>query len=374
MLRASILATFATYNLLALTTDMKKILAINPGSTSTKLAVYHDLRPAWQGGAHHQPRELALFARAADQLEFRREFVLRRLREGGVPLEFDAVIGRGGLLHPLVGGVYGVNQRMRHDLRHAAMDHACNLGGLIAAEIADRCGCPAYIADPVVVDELLPRARLSGLPGLERKSIFHALNQKAVARKYAASTGRAYEDLNLIVAHLGGGISIGAHRRGRVIDVNNALNGDGPFSPERAGTLPACSLVELCYSGKYTKAQVMRLLAGRGGMMAHLGLNDMATIAERAADGEEPFAEVVEAMVYAIAKQIGAMHVALGGKADAILLTGGIVFSDYVVERLRPQIDFLAPVVVRPGEGEMESLAYNALGALTGELQVREYE
>lgn len=353
---------------------MKKILAINPGSTSTKLAVYHDLKPAWQGGAHHQPKELALFASAADQLAYRREFVMQRLREGGVPLDFDAVIGRGGLLKPLVGGVYAVNERMKDDLRHAEMDHACNLGGLIAAEIADVCNCPAYIADPVVVDELLPRARLSGLPGLERKSIFHALNQKAVARKYAASIGKPYETLNLIVAHLGGGISIGAHRHGQVIDVNNALNGEGPFSPERAGTLPACSLVNLCFSGKYTKAQTMKLLAGRGGMMAHLGLNDMTTIAGRAADGEEPFTEVVEAMVYTIAKQIGAMYVALSGKADAIILTGGIAFSDYVVAQLRPQIDYLAPIVVRPGEGEMESLAYNALGALTGELQVREYE
>lgn len=353
---------------------MKKILAINPGSTSTKLAVYHDLKPAWQGGAHHQPAELAQFACAADQLDFRREFVMTRLREGGVPLDFDAVIGRGGLLKPLVGGVYAVNERMKHDLRHAEMDHACNLGGLLAAEIAASCGCPAYIADPVVVDELLPRARLSGLPGLERKSIFHALNQKAVARKYAASIGRAYEELNLIVAHLGGGISIGAHRQGQVVDVNNALNGEGPFSPERAGTLPACSLVELCYSGKYTKAQVMKLLAGRGGLVAHLGLNDMVTISERAADGEEPFAEVVEAMLYTIAKQIGAMYVALQGRVDAIILTGGIAFSDYCVAQLRPQIDYLAPVAVHPGEGEMESLAYNALGALTGELQVREYE
>lgn len=352
---------------------MKKILAINPGSTSTKIAVYHDLHPVWQGGAHHPASMLAQFARAADQQEFRRDFVTERLREGGVELCFDAVIGRGGLLKPLVGGVYEVNEKMRHDLIHAEMDHACNLGGLLAAEIAGACHCPAYIADPVVVDELQPEARVTGLPGMERKSIFHALNQKAVARRHAASIGKSYEELNLIVAHLGGGISIGAHRKGRVVDVNNALNGEGPFSPERAGTLPACSLVDLCFSGRYTKAHVMRLLAGRGGLMAHLGLNDMVTISQKAAAGEEPFTELVEAMVYTIAKQIGAMFVVLGGKVDAILLTGGIAHSSYVVERLCPQIDFLAPVTVYPGEGEMESLAYNALGALTGQIEVKEY-
>lgn len=353
---------------------MKKILVINPGSTSTKLAVYHDLHPAWQGGAHHPQSELAAFEHASDQLDYRRQFVLNRLKADGIPLDFDAVIARGGLLKPISGGVYAVNEQMQHDLMHAEMDHACNLGALIAAEIAADCHCPAYIADPVVVDELQPQARLSGLPGMERKSIFHALNQKAVSRKYAASTGRKYEDLNLIVAHLGGGISVGAHRRGKVIDVNNALNGEGPFSPERAGTLPCCSLVDLCFSGKYSRKQVKQMLAGKGGLMAHLGINDMVTVASKAEAGEEPFHGVLEAMLYTIAKQIGAMYVALHGQVDAIILTGGIAHSDYCTRRIRQQVDYLAPVVVSPGEGEMESLAYNALGALEGTLPLQEYK
>lgn len=352
---------------------MKKILVINPGSTSTKLAVYNDLKAVWMGGAHHSPQELASFVHINDQYAYRRDFVLKRLDDDGIPLDFDAVMARGGLLKPICGGVYPVNEAMKHDLWHAEMEHACNLGALIADEIAVKCGCGAFIADPVVVDELQPQARLSGLPGMERKSIFHALNHKAVSRRYAASVGKRYEDLNLIVAHLGGGISVGAHRKGRVIDVNNALNGDGPFSPERAGTLPSWPLVNLCFSGKYTLKQVKQMLSGRGGLMAHIGLNDMHTIARHAEDGDEPFQSVVEAMLYAIAKQIGAMYVTLQGRVDAIILTGGIAYSDYCVSRLRPQIDYLAPITVIPGENEMDSLAYNAVGVLNGELPLLEY-
>ena len=220
---------------------------------------------------------------------------------------------------------------------------------------------------------MMPEARLTGLPGIQRHSIFHALNAKAVSRKYAASLGRKYEDMNLVVAHLGGGISIGAHRKGRVIDVNNALNGEGPFSPERAGTLPAFQFAELCMSGKYDLRQIKTMLSGQGGLMAHLGTNDMITVSRRAADGEEPFRSVLDAMLYTVAKQIGAMFVALDGQADAIILTGGIAYSDYCMDVLRRRVGYLAPVVVMPGEGEMESLAYNALGALNGELPVREY-
>lgn len=353
---------------------MKKILVINPGSTSTKVAVYHDMQPAWQGGAHHPQYELARFEHASDQLDYRRNFVLSRLQADNIPLLFDAVIARGGLLKPISGGIYAVNEQMKYDLLHAEMDHACNLGALIADEIAKGCHCPAYIADPVVVDELQPRARLSGLPGMERKSIFHALNQKAVSRRYASSIGRKYEDMNLIVAHLGGGISVGAHRKGMVIDVNNALNGEGPFSPERAGTLPCCSLVDLCFSGRYSKKQVKQMLAGKGGLMAHLGINDMITVAQKAEAGEEPFHEVLEAMLYTIAKQIGAMFVALEGKVDAIILTGGIAYSVYCTNRLQQQINYLAPIVVCPGEDEMGALAYNALGALNGSLPLQEYK
>lgn len=352
---------------------MKKILVINPGSTTTKLAIYHDLKAAWTGCLHHTPKEMAPFAHINDQYTYRRDLVLQCLKDNNQELDFDAVIARGGLLKPICSGVYTINETMRHDLWHAEMEHACNLGGLIANEIATACSCQAFTADPVVVDEMLPRARTTGLPGMERKSIFHALNQKAVSRRYAASIGRHYDDLNLIVAHLGGGISIGAHRKGRVIDVNNALNGDGPFSPERAGTLPTSSLINLCFSGKYTIKQVKQMISGHGGMMAYVGSNDMIEIARRAQQGEEPFANIVEAMMYNIAKQIGAMYVALQGQVDGIILTGGIAYSDYCISMLKPQIDYLAPITVIPGENEMESLAYNAVGALSGELPILEY-
>lgn len=352
---------------------MKKILVINPGSTSTKMAVYEDEKAVWMSGGHHPAEETAIFNGIEEQYSYRRDFVLKNLREAGIELSFDAVIGRGGLLKPLSGGVYAVNKQMKADLKNAKRKHACNLGGLIADEIATMCKCPAFIADPVVVDELQPQARLTGIASIERKSIFHALNSKAVSRKYAVSLGKRYEDMNLIVAHLGGGISIGAHCKGRVIDVNNALDGEGPFSPERAGTLPAGQLVDLCFSGDYTKPQIKKMLSGMGGLMDHLGTNDMITISAKAEEGKDPYKRVLEAMLYTVAKQIGAMFVVLGGQVDAILLTGGIAYSDYCVERLTSMTSFLAPVVSIPGEGEMESLAYNALGALRGELPLKEY-
>lgn len=350
-----------------------KILVINPGSTSTKMAIFEDEHQVWAAGAHHPVGELSRFAHVADQYAYRRDFVLGKLHEADIPLQFDAVIGRGGLLKPLCGGVYAVNERMKYDLHHATMEHACNLGALIAAELAECCGCQAFTADPVVVDEMIPEARISGLPALERRSVFHALNHKAVARRYAASVGRHYEDMNLIVAHLGGGISVGAHRRGRVIDVNNALGGEGPFTPERAGTMPAMQLVELCFSGKYTERQVKRMLCGKGGLTAWLGSNDMISLSARAEAGEEPYATVLSAMIYAVAKQIGSMYVALDGQADAIIITGGIAHSTYCVDMLSKRVDYLAPVTVIPGENEMLSLAYNALGVLRGELKLMEY-
>lgn len=350
-----------------------KIFVINPGSTSTKVALFNDEKTVWAAGAHHPAAELAAFHHAIEQYEYRRDFILRLLAEAGIPLDFDAVIARGGLLKPTPGGVYAINEQMKYDLAHARMEHACNLGALIADEIARQCHCPAYIADPEVVDELQPVARLTGIPEIERISIFHALNSKAVSRRYAASIGLHYEDLNLIVVHLGGGISVGAHCKGRVIDVNNALNGDGPFSPERAGTMPGDQLAELCFSGKYTLKQVKKLLNGKGGLTAHLGTNDVVTIARKASEGEEPYKGVLDSMLYTVAKQVGAMYVTLRGQVDAIILTGGIAHSDYCVAALKEQIDYLAPVVLMPGEDEMGSLAYNALGALRGELPLQVY-
>ena len=350
-----------------------RIFVINPGSTSTKIAVYEDDKPVWMTGAHHPVSELAKFAHISDQYEYRKDFIMKRLEEAGIERKFDAAIGRGGLLHPLTGGVYAVNEKMKDDLIHAEREHACNLGALIAAEIADERGCPAYIADPVVVDEMRPEARYTGFPGIERKSIFHALNQKAVARQYASSIGKKYEELRLIVAHIGGGISVGAHVYGRVVDVNNALDGEGPFSPERAGTVPSGQLVDVCFSGQYTKKQVKQMISGKGGLAELLGETDMITIDRKAEDGEEPYKSVIDAMMYTIAKQIGAMYVAMTGKVDAIILTGGIAHSDYCMDILRKQIDYLGEVVICPGENEMGSLAYNALGVLRGDLPLLEY-
>ena len=217
------------------------------------------------------------------------------------------------------------------------------------------------------------KARISGFPGIKRESIFHALNQKATARQYAASVGKKYEDMNLIVAHLGGGISIGAHQKGKVIDVNNALNGEGPISPERAGTIPAEALVNLCFSGKYDIRQIKKMIHGKGGLTGYLGTNDMITIESKAEAGEEPYRTLFEAMLYTISKQIGAMYVAMMGKVDAIILTGGMAHGDYCVAGIKEQVEYLAPVVVIPGENEMKSLAYNALGALRGDLPVLTY-
>ena len=351
-----------------------KILVINPGSTSTKLAVYEDEQPVWAKSVHHPVEETASFQRIIEQYEYRKDFILKSLAEDGIPVAFDAVIARGGLLKPTPGGVYAVNERMKHDLVHAQMEHASNLGALIADEISRTCGCPSYIADPVVVDERMQEAKLTGIPGIERISIFHALNSKAVSRKYAASIGKRYEDLNLIVVHLGGGISVGAHRKGQVVDVNNALDGDGPFSPERAGTIPAGQFAELCFSGKYELRQVKKMLNGKGGLTAHLGETDMRVIAAKAEAGEEPYKGVLDAMLYGVGKEVGSRYVALRGQADAIIVTGGIAHSAYCVGVLKSWIDYLAPVVLMPGEDEMGSLAYNALGALRGDLKLQVYQ
>lgn len=350
-----------------------KILVINPGSTSTKLAVYDGLTELWRKNIQHPIDELSQFHHPLEQHKYRTDHMYSALAEADIPVKFDAVIGRGGLLKPTPGGVYAVDERIKHDLINAEMEHVCNLGALMADDIASECGCPAFIADPVVVDELIPEARLSGIPGIERRSVFHALNSKAVARRYAASVGRSYEDMNFIVVHLGGGISVAAHRHGRVIDVNNALDGEGPFSPERAGTVPAGQLAELCFSGKYTLREIKKLISGQGGLAGHLGTHDMKEIAARAADGDEPYRSILESMIYTVAKEVGARYVSLHGRLDAIIITGGIAHSQYCVDRLSSWIDYLAPIIVRPGEDEVEALAFNAHGAMTGTLPVSTY-
>lgn len=351
-----------------------KIFVINPGSTSTKIALYENDEELWRHSVHHEVEDLARFQTANEQYEYRKDLILKALKEAGIEVKFDAVIGRGGLLRPIPSGIYCVDERMRYDLLHAKKQHASNLGGLLADEIARECGCPAFIADPVVVDELIPEARLTGIPEIKRVSIFHALNTKAVSRQYAASIGHRYEDLNLIVVHLGGGITISAHRRGQVIDVNNGLDGDGPMSPERAGTIPAGHFAELCYSGKYKFADVKKMLSGNGGVAAHCGTNNMFIIEEKAMAGEEPYKSVLDAMVYTTAKEVGARYVSLRGKCDAIILTGGIAHSEFIDNKLKEWIDYLAPVVVIPGENEIGSLAYNAYRAMCGTLPVSEYK
>jgi len=351
-----------------------KILAINPGSTSTKVALYHDERPLLELTLRHTHEQLARFHAVSEQMEWRRDMVLEGIEKHGFSVsELSAVIGRGGLTKPMRGGVYEVNEAMERDLHHPWMHHACNLGGLIALEIARRAGVRAYIADPGVVDEMDEMVHLTGLPQIRRISIFHALNQRAIARIHAHSLGRNYEEMNFIVVHLGGGISVGAHRRGVVIDNNNALNGDGPFAPERSGTLPTVSLVDMCFSGEYTRDQMHKMLAGKGGLMAHLGTNSVIAVVERIEEGDEHARLVLDAMCYNVGKQIGAMAVALEGEVDGILLTGGIAHSEYVVERIRRRCEFLAPVTVYPGENECSALAENVLAVLRGEMEPKVY-
>lgn len=351
-----------------------RILAINPGSTSTKIAVFEDENPIFHRTLRHSAAELAQYASVEEQYEFRKSLIVDALREENIPLDFRVIMGRGGLLKPMPGGVFEVNEQMRREILDAPRKHACNMGGLIAAELAESIpGCRAFIADAGVTDELDEVARVTGCPLVPKITIFHALNQKAIARKYAASVGKRYEDLNLIVVHLGGGISVGAHRKGRVVDVNNALDGSGPFSPERSGTMQAGELVNLCFSGKYTKKEIVAMIFGKGGLMAHFGSNDAKALAEEARQGNKRVALVIEAMLYNVGKEIGAMAAALRGEVDAILLTGGMAYDKEWMDTIERQVRFLAPVFVYPGEDELEALALSGLRVMRGEQEIQEY-
>ena len=350
------------------------ILVVNPGSTSTKIAVYEDEKPILLRNIRHSVEELKQFKQAVDQREFRRDLVIKELKAMDIPLQFDAIIGRGGLAKPIEGGVYRVNEKMCKDTYHAMRKHACNLGCIIAYELAIRIpGCQAMIADPGTVDELDNVARITGSPLMPRIAIWHALNQRAIARRFAKEQGKSYEDLNLIICHLGGGISVAAHHHGRAIDANNALDGEGPLSPERAGSLPAADLIHLCYSGKYTEDALIKRIAGQAGLAAHLGTNDVKEIIHRIEEGDKKAELLIDAMIYQTAKSIAAQSAVLYGKIDAILLTGGIAYSDYITSRLRERIQFLAPVYIYPGEDEMRALALNALAVLRGEREVKDY-
>ncbi|MBQ6195769.1 MAG: butyrate kinase [Prevotella sp.] len=353
-----------------------QILAINPGSTSTKIAVYEDEKPILLRTIRHSAEELKKFEDVIFEFPFRKQLVMDELTRNDIPLQFDAVIGRGGLVKPIAGGTYEINQTMLDDTHSgiAMHNHACNLGCLIAYDIAKEIpGCRSFIADPGVVDELNDYARISGSPLMNRICIWHALNQRAIAKRFAREIGRHYNDMNLIICHLGGGISVAAHDHGRAVDANNALDGEGPFSPERAGSLPAADLIRLCFSGKYTEAQLLKRVAGQAGLTAHLGSNDMRVIEKRIAEGDEHAKLIVDAMIYHVAKNIVAEGAVLCGNIDAILLTGGLARSEYIITNLRRRIDFLAPVYCYPGEDEMEALAMNALDVLRGRQEAKVY-
>ncbi len=352
------------------------ILAINPGSTSTKIAVFCNAKPVFLKSISHSPEELRKFRHISDQYEYRKQHILQELHDSHIDLnKIKAIVGRGGLIRPIKSGVYRINNLMKKDLKKGILgEHASNLGGLIADDIAQQIpGCEAFIADPVVVDELNDVARYSGHPNFKRVSIFHALNHKAVARAYARLINRNYEDLNIIIAHMGGGISIGAHCEGKVIDVNQALDGEGPFSPERSGTLPSGALAKLCFQGDITLEEIKKMITGQGGLMAYLGTNSAYEVELMAQDGNKEARNIQDAMAYQIGKEIGALSTVLKGQVDAIILTGGISNNTMVVEYIKSMVSFIAPVVIYPGEDEMHALAWNGLLVLKGEIEAKEY-
>ena len=353
-----------------------KLLIINPGSTSTKLAIYEDEKEVFEKTLRHSSEDIGKFKHIAEQQSFRTELILKILQDNKIEIkEMDAVVGRGGLLKPIISGTYNVNDKMLKDLKENVQgEHASNLGAIIANEIANSIDKPAFIVDPVVVDEMEELARISGMPEIPRKSIFHALNQKAVAKRYAQESFRKYEDINIIVVHMGGGVSVGAHKNGKIVDVNNCLDGDGPFSPERSGGVPVGDLVRLCFSGKYTLAEVLKKITGKGGFVAYLDTND-ARIVEKAALEGDPKAKLIhDAMGYQVAKSIGAAAAVLSGKVDAIILTGGMVYGKPIVDVISEKVAFIAPIVVYPGEDEMLALAQGVIRVLNGDEEVREYK
>ncbi len=354
-----------------------KILVINPGSTSTKIAVFENGKEFFLKNIKHSTEDISRFEKISDQNHYRTDINLDEFKQSNIELDsIGCVIGRGGLVKPIRSGVYLVNEELKKDLKKGILgEHASNLGGLIADDISRSIpGTKAYIADPVVVDEFQDVARISGHPQFERISIFHALNQKAISRTHSKTINRNYEDLNLIVVHLGGGISVGAHKKGKVIDVNQALDGEGPFSPERSGTLPVGALVKFCFSGKYTLPEIKKMITGNGGFVAYLGTNDAYEIEMRVKNGDKKAKLIQDAMSYQIAKEIGAMSTVLKGKVDGILLTGGLARNPLLVEYIIEMVSFIAPVSVYPGEDEMKALALNGLMALKGEIEIFEYK
>lgn len=353
----------------------KKSLIINPGSTSTKIGVFEDETLLFDETLRHTTEEIASYASIVDQKDFRRDIITNFLKEKNFDLKsLDFVVGRGGMLKPIPGGTYATTDELIADLKVGVSgQHASNLGGILAREIGDSLGIPSFIVDPCVVDELMPIARYSGVPELPRVSIFHALNQKAVAKRYAKEVGKAYEDLNLIVVHMGGGVTVGPHCKGKVIDIFNGLDGDGAFSPERAGAVPVGALVKMCFSGKYTEAEVYKKLVGDGGFNAYCGTNDMRDVEKMVQDGDTKAAEVRDAFILQVSKDIGSMACVLEGKVDQIVVTGGIAYDKYVVAELKKRCEWIAPFTVYPGEDELLALAQGGLAVVNGEEEAMKY-
>lgn len=352
-----------------------KSLIINPGSTSTKIGVFEDENLLFEETLRHTTEEISSYATIVDQKDFRKNIIIALLKEKNFDIKtLDVVVGRGGMLKPIPSGTYAVTDDLLHDLVIGKQGpHASNLGGILAREIGDEIGVPSYIVDPVVVDELQTVARYSGVPELPRTSVFHALNQKAVAKRYAKEIGKAYESLRLIVVHMGGGVSVGAHIGGKVVDVFNALDGDGAFSPERAGAVPSGALIKMCFSGKYTEKEVYGKIVGKGGFNAYLGTNDMRNVTKMANEGDAHAAEVKEAFLYQVAKDIGSMACVLEGKVDQIIVTGGIAYGEDVIANLKEKVGWIAPFTVYPGEDELLALAQGALRVMNGEEKAMVY-
>lgn len=354
--------------------ERKRILTINPGATSTKFAVFLDEEPVLKKTVEHAAADLEVFERIFDQYAYRLDIILKELADANIDINsLDAVVGRGGLVKPLEGGTYVVNEAMLSDLKEARRgEHASNLGAAIAHGIASRLNIPAYIVDPVAVDEMEPVAKISGLPDIERTSLSHALNMKAVAHKVAREMGKQYQDVNFVVAHLGSGVSVAPHKNGRMIDVNNAIE-EGPFAPDRCGGLPATQLMNLCYSGKYTHKEMKEKLMSKGGLYAYLGTKDIKEIEKMAAEGHEKASLLLSALSYQISKEISAMAAVLEGQVDRIIITGGMAHSKRIIDDIVRRVKFIAPVVLVPGEEELESLAMGALRVLNKEEKAKEY-
>ncbi|MEL7586586.1 MAG: butyrate kinase [Prolixibacteraceae bacterium] len=353
-----------------------RILAINPGSTSTKFAVYFDEVCRLSRTIRHSLEDLSFYRDIYHQFDFRKGLIIDALV--GEEIDVDSIkyiIGRGGLTYPVESGVYRVNNLMLDHAREGVYgQHASNLGPLMADYIANQIpGAKAFIADPVVTDELCEVARITGHPAFAKRSIFHALNQRAMAHEYAERVGVPYENLRLIVVHLGGGISVGAHLNGRVVDVNNALDGDGPFSPERSGSLPVGQIIDLCFEGRLSREEIRRMVVGEGGYVAYLGTNDAREVEKRAREGDSKAQLIQEALGYQVAKLIGEMATVLDGRVDAILITGGMAYNQELIVYLQKKTAFIAELQVLPGEDELAALARNALLVARGERIAKTY-